>query len=207
MSFVPARIVSFVGLVALIGAGVGAGMVFQRFAVPTNASAEKLVVIPTPKVPLSKLQTVYTPDGTKKIVASGTPVDSTTESYVVTTSDPHGDHRVVLYQTSEEVGTRLILPQNSWSPDNRYVFLIKNKQSVLTVLVFSADGKEFSESTPYINLSTDFEKRLPSLTLRDVTGWDDNQLLHVMTSDKTGQRSSSYWFDVPSRSFIQLSHY
>lgn len=92
-------------------------------------------------------------------------------------------------------GSNLSLPQNAWAPDDMYVFLKQND----TFLVFKTSGEAFANGEQYLDVVSLFGEKLPDLTLRDATGWDGVGLIHVK-SDK-----SSFWFDVASKSFLQLA--
>lgn len=86
-------------------------------------------------------------------------------------------------------GENLSLPQNAWSPDDAYVFLKQND----TFLVFKTSGEQIA------NVNELFNKKLSDRVLEDATGWDGVGLMHIQ-SDKY-----SYWFDVASKSFLQLA--
>lgn len=92
-------------------------------------------------------------------------------------------------------GENLSLPQNAWAPDDMYVFIKKND----TFLVFKTSGETFVGGEQYLDVVSLFGEKLPDLTLRDATGWDGVGLMHIQ-SDKF-----SYWFDVASKSFLQLA--
>jgi hypothetical protein len=98
------------------------------------------------------------------------------------------------------------LPANSWSPDNKFIFISGNTPEGLKVLVFRATGEPFADGQSVVDLSALFREKLPNAVLRGVTGWDDPALLHVFTYNADKSIGYSYWFDIWSKSFIQLAH-
>lgn len=92
-------------------------------------------------------------------------------------------------------GENLSLPPNAWAPDDVYVFLKQND----TFLVFKTSGESFASGEQYLDVVSLFGEKLPDFTIRDATGWDGVGLMHIQ-SDKY-----SYWFNVASKSFLQLA--
>ncbi len=94
-------------------------------------------------------------------------------------------------------GTNLTLPNNSWAPNDTYVFL-KQTAPTVTYLAFKTSGEQFAANTPYVDIGVLFAERLPERKLRDATGWDGPGLIHIQSD------GPSFWFDVTSQTFIQL---
>lgn len=100
----------------------------------------------------------------------------------------------------------MIIPANTWSPDNKYVFLRENNSNPFNIFVFKASGETFADEEQYLDLTALFEKRNLPYTMADVTGWDSETLLHVHTTAKEkNSRGPSFWFDVTDRAFLQLA--
>ncbi len=95
-------------------------------------------------------------------------------------------------------GTHLSLPPNAWAPDNSYVF-VKQTEPAVTYLVFKTSGEPFSDTEKYLDVAALFGQKQPQRTLKDATGWDGVGLIHIKSD------GPSFWFDVASRSFLQLS--
>ncbi len=152
------------------------------------------------------LSDVHAPDGTRKLTMKRVTLTATESAYVVTTSDISGANRTVLYQTVLPVSDDLILPPNSWSPDNKFVFVKITSPQGLSVQVFQSNGEAFGDGQPAVDVSQIFHEKLPDVALRDVTGWDDPSLLHVMTYAADKSIGFSYWFDMWGRNFIELAH-
>ena len=50
-----------------------------------------------------------------------------------------------------------------------------------------------------------FSAKYPDLKVTDVTGWASNNLLVINTDKVSGEVGPSFWFELPSQGFIQLS--
>ena len=88
-------------------------------------------------------------------------------------------------------GTVLSIPLNTFSPDNKYIFLKEE----------SSGQADFFVVTPSEDLDINalFLAKYSDLVITDVTGWAAPTLVIINTKDR------SFWFDVASKSFISLS--
>lgn len=152
------------------------------------------------------LHTVHSPDGARKVVLKTQPLSEGQMNYVVTTSDMNGSDRHGIYEATLKEGSEIVLSPNSWSPDNKFVFIKTNKEGVIGALVFQQDGSSCADGTMYIDVSSIFNEQFSDRTIRDISGWDDSALLHVMTFNTDNTVGFSYWFDIWGKSFIQLAH-
>lgn len=173
---------------------------FVSQAVGSSASDSAVPAVPDPG-----LQSVHSPDGTMKLVLTSQVQPDGETKYVAWVADVAGANRHTIYETTLPVGFMVVLPQNSWSPDNKFLFLKISSPMELAVKVFEANGAAFADGQTSIDVSALFKSDFPDLTLRDVTGWDDPALLHVMSYTTSTTFGSSYWFDVWGRSFIELA--
>lgn len=168
------------------------------------ATSDSPTISTAPKVPVTSLQSVHSPDGTLKLVLKTQTLPNGQTIYTVTASDVNGGSRRMVYETTMPEGSQILLPPNSWSPDNKFLFLKVHFPQGLSAFVFQADTSAFSDGSKYIDVLTLFHTQFPDAILRDVTGWDDPSLLHVMTYTADKTIGTSYWFDIWSRGFIPL---
>jgi hypothetical protein len=113
-----------------------------------------------------------------------------------------------IFQKTEADSNRLEIPYNTWSPDNLYVFLKEKTLTENNYLIFQSSGELFSNSlTSYISIQELFRINIPNYKIEDVTGWAAPNLLIVNTKANESDDKVSFWFDVPSQSFIQLGTY
>lgn len=180
-----------------------------RASVPFNAS-NKIQTIISPmalnpaKNPIIKTETAeqISPDGTKKIIMKKTQNTDKTDTYVFTSTDGAGLGEKQLYTAKVENSETFDIPFNAWSPDNKYVFIIKNNNNAL---VFKATGEPVANSQPYFDVAQTFLEKGKKDTISEVTGWASETLLIVNTQTPENTKGPSYWFEVPSRAIIQLS--
>lgn len=97
------------------------------------------------------------------------------------------------------------IPYNAWSPDDAYLFVKEDDKNVSSYYVFNASGASFTNQQLYINVSDLFTNRYSQYMLTEVTGWAAPNLLIINTMSQDGKIGPSLWFDIPSKSFIQLS--
>lgn len=90
------------------------------------------------------------------------------------------------------------IPANTWSPDDKLVFIIDKESGVDNFLVLKASGEEFSTGK-FLDVRDLYAKSKNTYKFRDVTGWDDPVLLHVRTF------GPNFWFDITTQTFLQLA--
>ncbi len=106
-------------------------------------------------------------------------------------------------QIKTSINEKLQIPFNTWSPNTFYFFLKGNNE----YYVFQSSGELFPSGQQFISINALFNENLGNYTIEEITGWADNTLLVVNTYENDSREKVSFWFDVPSRSFIQLGNY
>lgn len=181
-------------------------------ALPSFTHGATYSVTAQPDVVPTVIETsVDAPDGTVKAILKTTKKGITT-SYTLIAEDASGQNQKILY-TVADAQDSLILTQNAWSPDNKFVFLLENKTpsagsgqaGSVSALVFQASGENFADGSQYIDAAAAFANRAGTLSILDVTGWDSDTLMHVRTQNSNGEKGPSFWFEIPSKAFIQLA--
>lgn len=146
-----------------------------------------------------------TPDGKKKLLMEATHKKDIS-TYVFTTSDGSGDNIQPLFtttiQASASATAGLNIPFNTWSPDNKYLFIQTNDGNAW---VFNATGKEIIPGQRYLDVKNLFDAAGKKETYHETTGWASPTLLIINTTTPDGAKGNSYWFEVPSKAIIQLS--
>ena len=99
-------------------------------------------------------------------------------------------------------GGEMAIPQNSWSPDNKYVLLQeKDESGQISFLALKTSGEPFKNGEQYVNVSALFSQKKTGLLLRDVTGWASATLVNITTDKNGAKKGPAYWFDINSRAF------
>ena len=141
-----------------------------------------------PAAPVAKTSSptvVDSPDGKAKLTMKKTK-STNLVNYTFSIDKP------IFSKTIASTNT-ISIPHNTWSPDNKYIFLKEDQDKEINYNVLSVTGKEF------INVSSLFREKYPDLKLVEITGWAAPTLLILNT------QKSSFWFNVTNKSFTLLS--
>jgi hypothetical protein len=72
--------------------------------------------------------------------------------------------------------------------------------------VFSVKNGVESEGSPNLEFSSLFYEKFPGYKITEATGWGGLNLIVFNTVEaESGKRGPSFWFEVPTHSFIRLS--
>ena len=155
---------------------------------------------------MSQSYEVHSPDGEMNLIMRATANNSEiTYTFSVEDKDKKGKKTIFTKSLSQEFS--MSLPPNSWSPDNKYVFIKQTSpQSFSDYFVFKADGEPFAGGEEYISVVPAFNSKVTNYTLSEVTGWDSPSLLHIFTDNGNNEQGPSYWFGIPGGWTSQLSH-
>jgi len=146
------------------------------------------------------------PDGTKTLMLKKIK-DNKKDSYTATVLDKESNVNIEIFTNLQITYQGFVIPYNTWSPDNLYFFL-KDVSSGFdsNYLVFNSTDKTFTDGVQSLDIKKYFDESLAErYYLEDVTGWAAPYLLIVNTRDKNDADGPSFWFDITSNSFIQLS--
>lgn len=147
---------------------------------------------------------VESPDGTRTLTMKKQK-NNTTATYSFFASKKPGNQEKLIAAKIVSSSHSFSIPDNTWSPDNKYAFVMERTPSQKSYFVLPA-----SDSLPQSDLqNTDvyvlFSQKYSQYILTDITGWAAPNLLIMNTNNETGERGPSFWFDITTQSFIQLS--
>jgi len=171
----------------------------------TDAVEQADTAQPTPQV-VRTSKVVHSPDGTLQVTLTSVPQQATGPAITVSVSNTDGTDRKILYRTTLENGWLASAPANAWSPDNRLVFVILRDTADMDALVLRASGEPFADGVAYMSVSEHFHASYPEISIRDITGWDSPELIHIMTYAPDGEKGFSYRFDAWGKGVYRLSH-
>lgn len=168
--------------------------------------AETILPVPTlvPVKEVSYKSEVHSPDGTMKIVMEKTTRPQALSNYILTVSEMSGANKKIILSNTLGESQEIQIPDNSWSPDNKYLFVKENDNGKLSFFIFKATGESFSDGKEFIDAVPLFEDKKYEFKLSDITGWDSNNLLHVFTVKADSTKGPSFWFDVEGKNFYIL---
>jgi len=141
-------------------------------------------------------------DGEKKVIMKTTNNNTGTLTYVFSTADGSGDYEKEIYTTTLSAEETMSIPFNTWSPDNKYLFIQKGDRGFM---VFKDSGEAFSDGQLFLDLTDLFAQRKTGHNLSEATGWGSETLIIINTAGEGEAKGPSYWFEVPSKAIIQLS--
>jgi hypothetical protein len=150
--------------------------------------SEDSVKLPTKveaSAPISD-SSVDSPDG-KKTLTMKTQVNETSKTYSFYSGTE------LLFSKTLMDG-KMSIPLNSWSPDNKYTYVIENV----------GEEVQYYLLPQQLNISQLFREKNPDYKLQEITGWGGVNLLIVNAND--GKNDVSMWFDVGTKGFIKLSN-
>lgn len=138
-----------------------------------------------------KISEVKSGDGTRRLMSVNEALDEKTTRYTLIVWDK--EQKRELWQTMLNE-SRVELPVNSWSPDNKQVFveIVGSRQA--DYYVFSADGKEYKSGAKYLDVQAEWGKSKGDQVIEKITGWAANNLLVVYASKSGSNQMLKYWF-------------
>ena len=145
---------------------------------------------------------VHSPDGTMKIIMKAENKTDGEIFYSFSISDISGKNEKLLFAKTDLPKTTMLIPQNSFSPDNKYVFLQENKTNSLNALVFKASTEPFEKNEQYRDVGSLLTQNKPGYSLTAVTGWASPILLEVITRKEDSKKRESYWFVPKTQAFL-----
>ena len=92
-----------------------------------------------------------------------------------------------------------------FSSDDKYLFLKETTGNQITYFVLTASGLPVTKDAQTVDFSSLFTAKYPDYVITDATGWAAPTLVVINTNKTDGKVGPSFWFDVQTKSFIQLS--
>jgi len=206
--------VQFVFL-TLVGVTLVTGVVFFTLVRNNKPMSQSVFSAPIPTISMvptqipsynAQVSSMDSPEGSKTLVLQKIQDSkgATYSAFVSSKSDEPAQQ--VFYEPTFD-SKILSIPFNTWSPDNAYVFLKETTPTIDNYLVFQSSGNSFSNDVPYLSIQELFKKNVPDYTIEDITGWAGPNLLIVNAKLIEEDKKVSFWFELPSQSFIQLGTY
>jgi hypothetical protein len=182
-------------------------VVFQSHVVTTQTaqatSADVVVPVTTP-TPTPTDSKTPSSDGTKVLYMRSARQTDGMVTYTVFSANASGAGEHLLFSKTI-AGGALEIPQNAWSPDDSYIFVRQQATAADTYYVLKSGGDPFAGGEQYLDVNSLWTQRNTGFTLRDATGWASGTLLILYTTKADGTKGPAYWFEAPSKAFIQLA--
>lgn len=155
---------------------------------------------PTPNPKIGTLSQI-SPDGKKTIELTVKEISPGNLNYLINVNDNMDNTSSLIHSSHLESEVEVMIPFNTWSPDNKRFFIVEKQPLATNFLLFQADG-----SVNSVQITAEYEQAEIPYILSDITGWASPTLLIVRTDEReTGEPGPSYWYETSSRKFIRLS--
>lgn len=143
-------------------------------------------------------------DGIKKVILKIKQNRDGTKVVTLYSEDSESGNQQVIFNINLYKDESMVIPYNTWSPDNKYFFIQKNTTAGPEIMVFNAKGEPFASGETYLDLTGSFRAKETGDIFAEATGWASETLIIVNAVTKDNNLVS-YWFEVPSKAIIQLS--
>ena len=128
-----------------------------------------------------------------------------TVTYTFLMKDESSGSQKEIYTKTVPAGTTLSIPYNTFSPDNKFIFIKETGSSQTSYFALTTSGAPIAKDAQSFDISSLFRAKYSNYNITEVTGWGGMTLIVVNTDKIDGAAGPSFWFDVSSGSFIQLS--
>jgi hypothetical protein len=183
-------------IVILASLAISLVAVFFVFRSKTQQSNTFSTPPPVPVVRAAEPIIVGSPDG-KMSLTMRKEKGNGTVIYTFLIKDEGSGVQKEIFTKTEAAEVTLSIPDNTFSPNNKYVFLKDTGASGTTYFVLA--------DTQVLDVSSLFAAKYQNYVITDATGWGGPTLLVINTNKAGGGTGPSFWFDVAGKSFIQLS--
>ncbi len=190
----------------LLAIGVTTGLVFYSTSKMTYAPKPKEDFAATEVEKVSEEETNYeimSPDGKFSLKLNNKGSDLIHQT-VILKNEKDGVENVLLEKASSN-DSLFSLPFNSFSPDDKYIFLKEGEGESAKYLVLRTDSKKLKGDIQTAEIVSLFEAKYSDFKVTDVTGWGGEYVIVVNTDYKNGKVGPSFWFEPASLGFIRLN--
>lgn len=146
-------------------------------------------------------------EGDLKLVGVSRRAEEGRISYAFKVKDEKKGTDLPLYTTIADPGSSIAIPQNSWSPDYKQVFIKTSGPSGEDYYLFKASGEPYADGKKYIAVGDYWSATNTTNKVNKVSGWAGPDLLMVYTTKEDGTEGPAYWFVTSTRKFMQVREF
>ncbi|OGM74337.1 hypothetical protein A2382_02920 [Candidatus Woesebacteria bacterium RIFOXYB1_FULL_38_16] len=180
------------------------GAIFWQFTIKPTTPPEIVLASPE-ETPQPESEQIYrAPNGKDTLVVREKKINENTLITFLITNEKEGSYGILSKTLSQN--EKILVPYNTFSPDNKYIFLKMEKEGNTNFFAISTANKDSQTESDIkeVVFTKLFREIYPDLKIEDVTGWGGMTLLVINATDNEGKKHS-FWYDVPSGQFIPLS--
>lgn len=111
----------------------------------------------------------------------------------------------VIFTKNLPLGESMSIPANTFSPDDKYVFLKHTSAVGDNYTALSVTGGPIKD-VQTLDFSSIFASKYEDYKITEATGWGGVNLIVFNTDKTSGGIGPSFWFEVPSGAFTKLSN-
>lgn len=158
----------------------------------------------TPAVESEQINEIRSGDGRMKLTRVSRKRTNGNIEYFFRVIDVVSGAEKTLFEKTVERGKVIEIPLNSWSPDNKQLFIQEGLEKGVEYWVFKANGDSYGDGQKYLNVNDYWARTKYAYSIKEVTGWAGPDLLVVFTQKEDGSNGPAFWFVTGSRKFLQL---
>lgn len=143
-------------------------------------------------------------DGTKMLSRKITGDENGTKILTLSTNDSAGTNKLTVFTKILDSNQSVIIPFNTWSPDNKYFFVLERGTGEDRVMVFKGSGDIFDNGGKYLDLTAAFKNYNSPNNFSEATGWASETLIIFNTTTPDNTKGPSFWFEVPTKAIYSL---
>ncbi len=148
---------------------------------------------------------ILSPDGKATLTVKNIRETSGLVSQTFYVSSDADKTLVKIFEKKSNPENLVTVPDNTFSPNNKHLFLKYEEGGTTRYIVMRTDGKDIKEGSHTVEIGSLFSEKHPDYVITDVTGWGSYSLIVVNTNTKDDKTGPSWWFDLSNFSFIRLS--
>jgi hypothetical protein len=177
------------------------------FAFRKNSPPQGITTTPAPipVVQASQLTIVSSPDGKMNLTMKEKKNEGLVTFTFILSDEVKGVKNEIFVKIVSS-GTTFSIPANTFSPDNKYVFLKEENAGQANYFVLTTSGAEIVKDAQILDISSLFSAKYDNYKVTEMTGWGGMNLIVINTDKVEGGVGPSFWFEVPSKAIIQLSN-
>lgn len=182
---------------------IGTLLVMRYQKTKNDIVMKQLVLLPSETPTLAQQSEIHSSDGTMNLIMQTETKKDQPKNYSFFVADISGENKRLLFTKTTGLQEKMSLPLNSFSPDNKYLYLEEKKPGFVDVLVFKVSGETFANGEQYLDVGQLLAKSKAGYHINHVTGWVSPIFIQINTIKDDLTKGPSYWFDVESHAFWQ----
>lgn len=180
--------------------------VVETYDLRTRA-VEEPKAVPSPTLAVNKdkwVKEIRSGDGSMKLVGAGVEQSDGSTQYTFRVFNMNSSEDWTLFTKVVPAGVTMDIPYNSWSPNNKQLFIEEKTLVGSKYYVFNADGAPYKDGLEFLDVSEYWTKANNGYDIKTITGWGGIDLLVVRAANGKPDDIHSFWFVTSTRGVMRL---